>query len=138
MGQVVPLGAMTDIQGATSSKGAKGGPWGHNLKKLKLQKKFRKPWFKGTKNSKSNKQILTLRRSATSKSSPSLNYWPRSCPWGPDPPQGPPPEWVPTGLPWWSTGETPRRREGSCLPLDGAPCACVDDEELVKSVFFYN
>ena len=26
VGQMAPLGAMTDIQGATSSKGARGGP----------------------------------------------------------------------------------------------------------------
>ena len=32
VGQVAFLGAMTDIQGAMGSKGATGGPWGHNLK----------------------------------------------------------------------------------------------------------
>ena len=56
MGQVAPFGAMTDTQGATSSKGvrggamsskgATGGPWRHNLKLtldiLELQMKSKK------------------------------------------------------------------------------------------------
>ena len=42
-----PLGAMTDTKGATSSKGVRGGAWGHNFLKLtldilKLQMKIKK------------------------------------------------------------------------------------------------
>ena len=46
VGQVVPLGAITDTQGATSSKGVRGGLLGHNfnltLDILELQMKSKK------------------------------------------------------------------------------------------------
>ena len=36
MGQVTPKGAMTDTQGATSSIGGRGGPWGLNISDTNL------------------------------------------------------------------------------------------------------